>query len=375
MAYGRKNKVELDWWKYNLGLLGESGAGKTTIINEICKKSLGEDGYIFVECGKEDGADAISDLPYINCPAWREDYDELNNSVGFVELIDDIMENKDSEYPNLKVLIIDTYDQLRKIVEPEIIRLHNKSHDKKVNSIKAAFGGYNAGSDMADEMVLDMLWGLKKVGVHFIIIGHTKLKEISSPDTGDTFLKLTSDMPVGSFNNIKNKLHFLGVLYIDREYKKKKVKDEEKNFVVSESRRISFRDDNYALDSKSRFAEIIDEIPFDSDALIKAMSDAILAEAKKGTTSIKELQKEQKSEEEKRSKAATEYSKNQRENKIDVELNEDLVAEIKTLFNDADNDTKKSVKDVMAENNMKTFKDVSGVPTRVLQSILDILKS
>ena len=57
MAYGKKNKVKIDPFSYNIGLLGEPGIGKTTIIKEMCEKNLGEDGYLFVECGKEDGAD------------------------------------------------------------------------------------------------------------------------------------------------------------------------------------------------------------------------------------------------------------------------------------------------------------------------------
>lgn len=47
---------------------------------------------------------------------------------------------------------------------------------------------------------------------------------------------------------------------------------------MAENRVISFRDNNYSVDSKSRFADIVDKIPFDVDAFIKAMQDAILAE-------------------------------------------------------------------------------------------------
>jgi hypothetical protein len=253
--------------------------------------------------------------------------------------------------------------------------MYNKETDKKITSIKSAYGGYNAGEDKVDEIILDKLWELKKVGVNFIIIGHTKLKEIVNPENGETFMKLTSDMSPSTFGKIKNKLHFLGVLYIDRSFKTVRVKDKAKKFATDEKRRISFRDDDYSVDSKSRFADIIDEIPFDPDAFIKAMNDAIEAEAKKGKTSIEDLKKEQEEAAEKKAKAATEYSKNQKVNKVDAEANEDIVSEIKSLFDDATADQKKSVKEIMAENGLKNFKDVSDVPTRVLQSILDALKA
>ena len=131
MAYGKKNKVKIDPFSYNIGLLGEPGIGKTTIIKEMCEKNLGEDGYLFVECGKEDGADAIEGISYINCPEYSAEYDEYNNSVGFSELIEDIIENKSTEYPDLKVVVIDTYDQLREIVIPEVVRRHNKENPEK----------------------------------------------------------------------------------------------------------------------------------------------------------------------------------------------------------------------------------------------------
>ena len=70
MAFGKKNEVQLDPFKYNIGILGEGGVGKTTVVYEMCQEHLGDDGYLFVECGKEDGADSIMGINYINCPDW-----------------------------------------------------------------------------------------------------------------------------------------------------------------------------------------------------------------------------------------------------------------------------------------------------------------
>ena len=47
------------------------------------------------------------------------------------------------------------------------------------------------------------------------------------------------------------------------------------NKIKRERRKIVFRDDNYSVDSKSRFAGIVDEIPLDADELLKALHDAI----------------------------------------------------------------------------------------------------
>lgn len=74
-------------------------------------------------------------------------------------------------------------------------------------------------------------------------------------------------MSMRSFNKLKTKLHFLGVASINREISKEKKNGKDKNVIKSESRRITFRDDNYAIDSKSRFAEIVDEIPLDGKVM------------------------------------------------------------------------------------------------------------
>lgn len=189
MGYGKKNTIKIDPLSYNIGLIGESGIGKTTIIKEMCEKLVGEDGYRFLECGKEDGADGINGINYLNCPEWSMDYDEETNSIGFEDFVDDVVENKSTEYPDLKTVVIDTYDQLVEIAKPEVIRMHNAENpEKPVKSIKAAFGGYMAGEDKATEIVLNKLWELKSVGVHFIIIGHVKQRTQDDVTTGQTYV-------------------------------------------------------------------------------------------------------------------------------------------------------------------------------------------
>lgn len=330
--YGKKNEVKLDILSYNLGFIGESGIGKTTIIKEMCEKLAGEDGYMFLECGKEDGADAINGINYVNCPEWSMDYNEHTNSIGFEDFVDDVIENKTSDYKELRVVVIDTYDQLLEIAKPEVITLHNRENpEKPVKSIKAAFGGYMAGEDKATEIVLDKLWGLKSVGVSFIIIGHVKQKEQEDVVTGQKFTSLTTNMSMRDFNAIKTKLHFLGVASIDREIVQEKTgkkdgkgKDVTKGIIAKESRKITFRDDSYSIDSKSRFGDIVPEIQFNVDQLIKALTDAIKAEQSKSGKTLEQTKKEQADAEAEKLK---EIAKNEEDNRIKKEL-EVIITEI-----------------------------------------------
>lgn len=315
MAFGKRNEIKIDPLRYNIGLIGESGIGKTTIIKEMCEKLTGSpEGALFLECGKEDGADAISNINYINCPEWSMDYDEFSNAAGFADVVDDIIENKTTEYPKLRVVVIDTYDQLLEIAKPQVIKMHNRENpEKPVKSIKAAFGGYMAGEDKATEIVLEKLWDLKRVGVSFIIIGHVKTREIEDVVTGQKYTSLTTNMSMRDFNAIKTKLHFLGVASINRDIIQEKTgkkdgkgKDIMKGIIAKESRRITFRDDSYSVDSKSRFADIVSECEFSADALIKAITDAIKAEQSKSGKTLEQSKSEQEAAEEKRMKEIAE---------------------------------------------------------------------
>lgn len=346
MKFGRKNEIKINPLAYNFMLIGESGIGKTTIIKEYCEKLAGPDGYMFLEMGKEDGQDAINGINYITCDEWDGDYDETLNTMGFATFIDDVVENKASDWPDLKVVVIDTLDELFSIAEPEVIRMHNKENpNKRVKSIKAAFGGFMAGEDKAIEIVEGKLWSLKKVGVSFVIIGHTKNRNQTDPITGEDYMQLTTNMSQRYFNALKTKVHFLGVASIDREIVKEKTgkknvvtgQVETKGVVKGETRRITFRDDNYVVDSKSRFADIVPEIPFDSDALIQAITDAIKSEQSKSGVSFDTAKKKQAKQEKELEKRVAEHEeKAKSQAAVDV-----VVAQIVDFFTENKSDIAK----------------------------------
>lgn len=346
MKYGKKNEVKVNPLAYNFALIGESGIGKTTVIKQYVEKLAGEDGYIFLEMGKEDGADAISGINYLNCPEWDMDYDEDTNSIGFNTFIDDVVDNRSTDWKDLKVVVVDTCDELFAIAEPEVIAMHNKENPtKRVKSIKAAFGGFQGGEDKAIEIVLDRLWALKKVGVSFIVIGHTKTRNVTDPVTGEDYMQLTTNMTQKYFNAIKTKVHFLGVAAIDREIVKEKTgkknvvtgQDIKKGVVKGETRKITFRDDNFVIDSKSRFSDIVESIPLDADALIKAITDAIVNEQNKSGVSIADAEKKQAEDEKKRLERIAQKEEEER-NKRNLD---EVIGEIVDFFNENKGDLEK----------------------------------
>lgn len=368
--FGKKNEVSLNPLDYNITFLGESGIGKTTIIKEMCEK-LGVE-YIHGDVGREDGAAAIEGIISEKLEDWAK----------IREVVDDIVENKTTDYPDLKVFIWDTFDELILLAEAETIRQHNKKNpDKKIDTINSAMGGFGKGQDYATTLILDVMSELRSVGVSNIIIGHVKRTDITDVVTQETYSKITADTTQRYFNAIKNKQHFVALAYIDREIVKEKTgkkniatkQDITINKAVSESRVISFRDDTYSVDSKSRFADIVDRIPFGVDELIKAMKDAILAEKSKGNKSLEQAEKDQKVRDKKAAEAAKAYSESAKINKIDIEKNEELIEILSNKFSElkeaGDKEAMKEFKAKMKEFEIESFKDPSVILTAKLEKL------
>jgi len=340
--FGKKNEVKIDPLAYNICLLGEPKIGKTTVIKEMLDKLVGEDGYMFLEMAGEAGADAISGIVYEDVDDWSD----------LEDIIEDIEYNKNTDYESLKAIVADTYDGWIKLAEKEAIRLWNKEHpDKRADSIDSAWNGFQKGQAKAFELMFDILVRLGKVGVKMVIIGHVKNRELTDIATGTTYQTLTSDVEKIYFNLLKKKMHFIGLAYYDRTIITEKTgkknivtkKEETRNKVTEESRKIKFRDDNMALDSGSRFADIVEEIPLDAEFLINALQDAIKAEHNKqsGAKPIEEVRKIQEEEKEKVIEENAMKKKAEIDQKNEDELKKSLVEKFKSLMTAVRSDTDK----------------------------------
>ena len=369
--FGRKHSIDMNPLSYNFCLLGSPGVGKTTLIYQLCEKLVGSEGYIHFDIASERAVDAIEGI--VSEPI--EDYDKM------VEVIDDIVENKDTDYPNLKVVVWDTLDMLIPLCEAQAVKLWNrKNPDKKGDTILSVWGGFGRGNDKAMELFVNEMNRLRNVGVNSIIIGHVKRSETIDPISQETYSRLTADTQQRYFNAIRNQMDIVAIAYIDRNIVTEKLNRKDikgnvltTNKVTSEARVISFRDDSFAVDSKSRFHCIVDKIPLDCDAFIKAVQDAIIAEKSKSGKSEAEIKKEQTARDKAAAKAASEYSKSAKENKIDLDRNEEIIAIIKEKFTSATEEIQTAVKEKMTEVGLKNFKDTE-VPTESLEAVLAVME-
>ena len=288
--FGKKNQVKVDPFNYSLMMLGEPKIGKTSLLYEVAEKLVGEDGYIFAELFRERGADAIEGIAAENLPTWDD----------WVEFVDDIVDNKTTDYADLRVVFVDTYDQYILMAIDEAIRLWNKDNpEKKAKTLNQSWGGFGSGQKVID-LMFEQTDRLESVGVKVWWIGHVKTKEVKNMYDDETYQILTSDQQQNYFNALKKNLHFLCLAYFDRELQKEKTgkknivtkKEEIKTTIKDETRKVKFRDDSFVVDSGSRFSNIVSEINLDADEFIAAITDAIKAEINKNGVSVEDRKKE-----------------------------------------------------------------------------------
>lgn len=376
MAFGKRSSISENLNDYSIMLCGESGIGKTTVMSRLCEMEFGEDGYLLMNTGDEEGVSAIDDVTYEDVPSYKK----------YVEICNDIIKNKTTEYPNLKVIIVDTLDQLIKTTESHAIDDWNRSNMgnknfKPAKSLNSVEGGFGAGYDVVFNLIYDKVRALDKVGVKVWFVCHSKTKDIVDPLTSSAYTTLTSNMAQRYFNDFKTKVHVVGVACIDRTIDvvgtgRENIMNHKEitvNKVSNETRQIVFRDDSYSVDSKSRFSGIVDRIPLDAEELQKALKDAI--KNSKSSTSKKATPKK-----ETKKPEPTPVVEDDLDDELDGtvaetieetadEYPDNLVEVIRTMFKEcSDADTKATVKGIIAEYGKLNDVDEDG-----LKKIYDIL--
>lgn len=371
--YGKKNHVSLNPADVSIIFLGQPKIGKTTIMKEIAEKLVGED-YMFFEMFREVGERYIEGIISEPIEDWEK----------FEDVVSDIEENKSTDYKDLKMIIIDTWDNAVLLAEKETIRRYNRDNpDNKKKTINEVYGGFQRGQKKAADLLNEMLDRLKNVGIKVNIIMHVKNKSIVDIASEKEYQQLTADAAQSYFNAIKMNYDVIAVAYIDREIvtqstgrKDIKGKDITINSVKDEVRKIKFRDTGYAIDAGGRLKYITEEVPFEADAFIDAVKDALQKEIETNGISVENRKKEDKKREKDAEKIALANSEKAKKARIDEELkvkNETYIDIVKAKYPNASDKVKTEVKATMKEYGFKSFND-ENIPTEALEKIVNLFE-
>ena len=213
--FGRRVNVATDLSKYMIGVMAPSGFGKTTLMYQMCEKEFGPDGYIILDMAQEDGVAALQGAVAEKVTTWKK----------MKEVVDDIVKNKETDYPDLRVVILDTLDAAVEAAEQYAVDTFNRENMGKPGFIKASSinsveGGFGRGLEKVIEYVKKEIVRLQNVGVGVYWTAHVKEKDQVDLFTGTQYTTLTANMPMKYFSSIRNSSHVVAFGYFDRSIEK-----------------------------------------------------------------------------------------------------------------------------------------------------------
>ena len=369
----RKNVVKADLCNYSILLNGIGGVGKTTLFYQVTTKLYGEDGGLMINVGNEPQPNHIVNANYLQADTFKD----------IMEFVDELCKGRNGAYSHIKIVGFDTLDTIYDLAEDYVLEEYNNSVDggKEVNTIKSAYGGYQAGENRVVDLVVKTLFKLRKYGYGLWINGHTKRKTKADQLGNIEYEQLTSDLPAKYYNAIKNKVNIVGTAYIRRSFDNmKQVKDvynkgkmKTVGTVTDESRIIVFRDDDYAIDCKSHFPEICDACEFDRDCFIEAIYDAIKKELEKqvgkpiSDEQMKKVQEQQQKEQKEQVEQLIQEKVAEEQKQNDEQEKERILQQLVGGYKTMSKEKKLHIKQVLTDNGVNKLQELS---VEVLKTLL-----
>ena len=353
------NTIKPDIKNLSIYLRSTKKFGKTTLFRDTILAKYGDPSRgLLVGCGNEKGYKILDNLNTTQVSTYKD----------LIELRDWLINEKGKEH-NIEIVAFDTGDELALIADKETIRLSNiENPNKKIKSIKAAFGGYTAGEKYsANDIIKPYMTSLQDAGFGVWVIAHTKFKTIKEKGglEEDGYMQLTSNMGAdyeAAFGDIFD-VTLTGV--IDRDVEEKGDGDKKKRYATDTVRKLYFRE-TPLIDAGGRFAygAVPEYMVFDKEDMgaefIKVIEEGMEKSkktlGKKATVSAPKPTKKVEpivediaedidediddidAAEETTTETASDYP-------------EDLVGTIRTMFKDcADKDLKAEVKGIIAQH-------------------------
>ena len=340
--------IDADISKLSIYLRSVKKFGKSSLFKHMILAKYGDpEKGLLVEIGHEFGDTLLDNVNSTHVDTYKD----------FMELKKWLIEEKGKEH-DIRIIGFDVVDEMIPAFEAEVVRLHNiENPNKKVKSVKAAFGGYNAGVEMAASMIKEYMTELKKAGFGVVTIAHTKMKPVKEKGSleEDSYQMLTSNLQnayESAFGDISD-LVLTG--YIDRNLETVGEGENAKKYATTEIRKLYFRGTSL-IDAGSRFApEAVPEyMIFDKmdmgEEFVRVIEDGI-KNSKTITSAPKSTKVTKKPEP---APVVVEETVDEIDEIDEIDTAEEVTTgvtadEIRALFKEADKETKAKVKEIIAE--------------------------
>ena len=225
-------------------------------------------------------------------------------------------------------------------------------------------------------------------GYSLFFISHIKEKTLVDPVTQIEYPQVTCNVNKNYFNALKDKVHVVAVGYVEREYDNLMTEDRKvkgfdgktrnekigvSNGILNEKRVIVFRDDNYVLDAKSRFANIEPKIDFDSDEFIRAINEAIKSQISKQNrrevtdAEMKQVADKQQEEQMKKVETVLQEKVAEEQKQNDEQEKERILQQLVGGYKTMSKEKKLHIKQVLTDNGASKLQELS---VEVLKTLL-----
>ena len=362
MAF-KKNVVKVDLCSYPpYILLAPKKFGKTTFWYNLVPKVWGDDDKgLLISFGNEEGYHSLDSLQYEVAKEWDADYDEETGLRGFVQIVDDLIENND-QY-GIKGVCFDTLDTMIDVATAEVLRQHRKEKGTVCKSLLDAFSGYGRGKARLLKICNEQIERLRSAGMAVFILCHIKNKEKTDLQSGEKYEQITNNLNDDIYSNFADSAQMVMVGAFDREIVNGKLIDEKRTLYLR---------GNSQIDAGGRFTDIPEKIDLDVDQFMDAFEMGVKNSLRDGKADLNKMKKAEAKEREKTAQIA---KKREKEDKVDPDRNAELIDDYTEKFLAMeDGEQKQKIKNEMKSLGLKNFDGLIDLPTAQVEGFLPLFE-
>lgn len=356
------NKVKADLCSYPPYIfLAERKFGKTTFWRDLVREAWGDDTKgLLISFGNEEGYHALDGIQVEVAQKWDAPYDEDTDLRGFVQIVDDIVENND-EY-GIKGVCFDTLDTMVDVCTEEVLKQHKREKGTVCKSLNDAFGGFARGVDRLIALMREQENRLRMAGIAVFYLCHTKNKEKTDLKTGEKYEQITNNLQGNIYTKIADAAQMVMVGMMDREIVNGKIVDED---------RVVYLRGTSEVDAGSRFSDLPEKIHLSPREFLDAFEQGVKG-SMSGSADLSKMRKEEEKAAKKKAAIAKKKEEEAKAEAASEDKREEYIDTIAKMLPGADKEQKDALKKMIIAAGCSNIKDPE-MPIGTLEEIINLL--